>query len=177
MDWFGICAPQKEGGGACCPGMCDPGRQVLLRLACVVILVRLMLLRDRTPTDCVRNRVCAKQEMAFSDQEVMSTPDQSTKQSAAKREPRAGIGIIVALSPDNRYLLQNIADLLPLIPQTTWRQGECVSGQHVEVCTRLTSGPATLHLSLQTPQPVRAHSVSRGDSARHTAIWRRVAQS
>ena len=28
MDWFGICAPNKEGGGACCPGMCDPGRQV-----------------------------------------------------------------------------------------------------------------------------------------------------
>jgi hypothetical protein len=30
MDWFGFCSPQKDG---CCPGICDPGRQVSLRLA------------------------------------------------------------------------------------------------------------------------------------------------
>jgi hypothetical protein len=30
MDWFGFCSPQKDG---CCPGICDPGRQVSLRLS------------------------------------------------------------------------------------------------------------------------------------------------
>lgn len=37
-----------------------------------------------------------------------------------KREPRAGIGIIVALSPDNRCLLERGEPCAVLIQQTDW---------------------------------------------------------
>jgi hypothetical protein len=39
---------------------------------------------------------------------------------AGKREPRAGIGIIVALSPDNRCLLESGESCAVLIRQTDW---------------------------------------------------------
>mmetsp|Transcript_42151 Transcript_42151/g.67758 ORF Transcript_42151/g.67758 Transcript_42151/m.67758 type:complete len:180 (-) Transcript_42151:106-645(-) len=75
MDWFGMCAPQKEGGAGWCPGMCEPGRQ----------------------------------EIKFGEQ-VMDSGSAGPKPdvSAAKREPRAGIGIIVALSPDNSLYVHTV---------------------------------------------------------------------
>ena len=40
--------------------------------------------------------------MSYSDQEVTNSSARPGGESPTKREPRAGIGIIVALGPDNR---------------------------------------------------------------------------
>ena len=50
-----------------------------------------------------------EQEVNFSDQEVMDSSSRPGGGATPKREPRAGIGIIVALSPDNRWGMAELA--------------------------------------------------------------------